>query len=271
MRIPTPLGIDENSIKLSAREERYPQQEVEFSRTTTEALISLGKQEHLTLNTLLMGAWALLLSHYSSSKDVVFGTVLSGRPVTLTGIDAMVGVFVNTLPARVKIASEDLLLPWLKSLQIQHINLRRYEYSPLVQVQSWSNIPKNLPLFESILVVQNSKVDISQLGTQNLKLDNIRSFASTHYPLTIVAIPGANLCLHLLYDLRRFCGMTVAKILREFEEIIKAMVANPGTQLGNLVRIVDEFEKKEKSLALEARRQLNASKLKSIRPKAIGL
>ena len=271
LRIPTPLGIDENNIKLSAREEGYPQQEVEFSLTTTEALISLAKQQNLTLNTILMGAWALLLSHYSSNKDVVFGTVLSGRPVTLTGIDAMVGVFVNTLPARVKIASEDLLLPWLKSLQIQHINLRRYEYSPLVQVQSWSNVPKNLPLFESILVVQNSKVDISQLGTQNLKLDNIRSFASTHYPLAIVAIPGANLCLHLLYDLRRFCGMTVAKILREFEEIIKAMVANPDTQLGNLVRIVDEFEKKEKSLALEARRQLNANKLKSIRPKAIGL
>lgn len=271
LRIHTPLIIDENNIKLSNQEERYAQQELEFSLTTTEALVSLAKQENLTLNTLLMGAWTLLLSHYSSNKDVVFGTVLSGRPVTLTGIDAMVGLFVNTLPVRVKIASEDLLLPWLKSLQIQHINLRRYESSPLAQVQSWSNIPKGLPLFESILVVQNSKVDISQLGTQNLKLDNIRSFAITHYPLAIVAIPGANLGLHLLYDLRRFCGVTVTKILSHFEEIIKAMVTNPDSQLGNLIRIIDEFEKKEKSLALEARRQLNASKLKSIRPKAMGL
>jgi hypothetical protein len=271
LRIPTPLGLDENNLKLSNQEERYAQQEFEFSLTTTEALISLAKQESLTLNTILMGAWALLLSHYSSNKDVVFGTVLSGRPVTLAGIDAMVGLFVNTLPARIKISVEDLLLPWLKSLQIQQINLRSYEHTPLAQVQSWSNIPKGLPLFESILVVQNSKVDISQLGTQNLKLDNIRSFASTHYPLAIVAIPGANLRLHLLYDLRRFCGVTVTKVLSHFEEIIKAMVTNPDSQLGNLMRIIDEFEKKEKSLALEARRQLNASKLKSIRPKAIGL
>jgi len=271
LRTPTPLKIDENYLKLSAQEERYAQQEIEFSLTTTEALISLAKQESLTLNTILMGAWALLLSYYSSNKDIVFGTVLSGRPVTLAGIDAMVGLFVNTLPARIKISVEDLLLPWLKSLQIQQINLRSYEHTPLAQVQSWSNIPKGLPLFESILVVQNSKVDISQLGTQNLKLDNIRSFASTHYPLAIVAIPGANLGLHLLYDLRRFYGVTVTKVLSHFEEIIKAMVTNTDSQLGNLIRIIDEFEKKEKSLALEARRQLNASKLKSIRPKAIGL
>ncbi|MBD2207322.1 hypothetical protein H6G33_33870 [Calothrix sp. FACHB-1219] len=271
LRIPTPLGIDENNRKLSNQEEHYAQQEVEFSLNTTEALICLAKQEHLTLNTLLMGAWALLLSHYSSNKDVVFGTVLSGRPVNLAGIDAMVGLFVNTLPARVKISAEDLLLPWLKSLQIQQINLRNYEYSPLAQVQIWSNVPKGLPLFESILVVQNSKVDISQLGTQHLKLDNIRSVASTHYPLAIVAIPGANLGLHLLYDLRRFSGVTVTKVLSHFQEIIKAMVANPDSQLGNLIKIIDDLEKKEKSLALEARRQLNASKLKSIRPQVMGL
>ncbi|MDF5729618.1 MAG: condensation domain-containing protein [Rhizonema sp. PD38] len=270
-RVPTPLGIDQSNINSHSPEKIYDQQQVQLSVAVTVALNSLAKHYHLTLNTLLIGAWAILLSQYSGNKDVLFGTVLSGRPVSLSGSESMTGLFVNTLPTRVEISPEDSLLPWLKSLQLQQIKLRQYEHTPLAQVQSWTKVPKGLPLFESIFVFQNSKVDTSKLPTRNLKMDNIRSFTSTNYPLTLIAVPGSSLCLDIIYDLRRFQPVTATKILSHFQEIINIMVIDPSTQLGNLIRMLDEFERKEKSMALEARQQLHASKLKSLRPKTIRL
>lgn len=268
-KAPTQLRIDETNVNSSTLTESYGQQEVKFSVELTAALQSLAKQQHFTLNTLFTAAWSLLLSHYSGNNDVLFGTVFSGRPVNLTGFELMVGVFVNTLPTRVKLSPEDFLLPWLKSLHSQKINLHQYEHTPLAQIQNWSNIPKELPLFESILVFQNSKVDISQLSTPKLKIDNVRAFTTTNYPLALTIVPDVNLWLNMSYDLRRFPPATVAKILKHLEIVLRAMVTKPNVQLKTLIEMLNELKKQEKSAALESNRQLNANKLKNIQPKVI--
>ena len=89
---------------------------------------------------------------------MIFGATVSGRPPELAGVESMVGLFINTLPVRVQVAADESLLPWLKRLQSQMVELRQYEYSPLVEVQRWSEIPRGLPLFESILAFENSAV-----------------------------------------------------------------------------------------------------------------
>ena len=97
----------------------------------------------------MQGAWALLLSRYSGEEDVAFGATVSGRPPDLAGVESMVGLFINTLLVRVQVATDDSLLPWLKRLQSQMVELRQYEYSPLVEVQRWSEIPRGLPLLRA--------------------------------------------------------------------------------------------------------------------------
>ena len=125
--------------------------EIDLSTTTTEALQNLAKKGGLTLNTLVLGAWAILLSRYSGDEDVIFGTTVSGRPPELPGVEGILGLFINTLPMRCKIDNSARLLPWLKSLQASQAEMRQYEYTPLIQIQGWSEVPRGIPLFRKLI------------------------------------------------------------------------------------------------------------------------
>ncbi len=270
-RTPTPLVRVQSTGKLSNLERGYGHHHIKLSMTTAKALKSLAQKYQLTLNTLMQGAWALLLGHYSNEDDVVFGTVVSGRPPTLVGVDSMVGLFVNTLPVRVYLSSKQLLLSWLKDIHSQQITLRQYEHTPLAQIQKWSEIPKGSSLFESILVFQNSAIDISQLSTANLKIDYVYTRGHSKYPLAIRVTPSLELLLEVIYDSRRFAIATVTRILEQFAALLDYMVAQPDCQLSALTEMLNETERKQKATALRKRRQSVAEKLRSVKPKTVKL
>ena len=114
-----------------ARQKYMMEQELRLSRTTSEGLQSLAQQHQITLNTLMQGVWALLLSRYSGETDIVFGTVVSGRSIALPDIDSMIGLFINTLPVRVQISPQAMLIPWLKELHGQQVQSRKFEHCSL--------------------------------------------------------------------------------------------------------------------------------------------
>ncbi|NEU75585.1 hypothetical protein PI95_024260 [Hassallia byssoidea VB512170] len=271
LKAPTPLLIDRSANNLSSVEAGYGQIHTKLKIATTTTLKYLAQKQQLTLNTLMQGAWALLLGHYSDKQDVVFGTVVSGRPSTLLGVDSMVGLFVNTLPTRVYLSSEQLLLSWLKDIHSQQIKLHQYEHTPLVKIQKWSEIAKELPLFDSILVFQNSAIDISQLSTANLKIDYVYTRGHSNYPLTIRVTPSPELLLEVIYDSQRFAIATVTRILEQFAALLDYMVTQPDCQLSALVEMLNETKRKQKATALRERRQAVAEKLKSVQPKAVRL
>jgi len=149
----TRLGVERGERE--ARGEGFERRAIHVGRGVREALEQLRQRHRLTLNTVVQGAWGLLLSRYSGERDVVFGATTSGRPADLSGIEGMVGVFINTLPVRLQFGDEDSVLECLQRLQTQQIEARRYEYSPLVRIQGWSEVPRSQPLFENILVFEN--------------------------------------------------------------------------------------------------------------------
>lgn len=266
---PTSLAIN-RSINYGEKD-NYAQQQIQLSASVTTEVKSLAKHQHLTLNTLFIGAWALLLSYYSKEKDVIFGTVVSGRPVTLSGVESIVGLFVNTLPTRVQISPQDLLIPWLKTLQSQYNQLRQYEHTPLINIQSWSEVSGGLPLFESLLACQNSLVNFSRIQTTSLKVDNIRFNSRSNYPLTLVMLLGSELTLVAQYNLSRFQSTVITRMLGHFEAVFNSMVAEPYLQLNALNNLLNELEKKEKSSDFKKLKDFTANKLKNIQPKFIGL
>jgi hypothetical protein len=220
---------------LSSQEERYEEQQIKLSVATTAALQSLAKQQQLTLNTLVQGAWAILLSRYSGQKDVIYGSTVSGRPADLAGAESMVGLFINTLPVRAKVEAEQSLLVWLRQLQTQLVEMRQYEYSPLVEVQGWSEIPRGMPLFESIVVFENYPVDRALWECQfELEIESLRSFEPTNYPLTVTAVPGSEFEIGICYDRRRFDAATITGILQHFEILLQGIVTNPEVCLKDL-------------------------------------
>src|SRR5262249_40615354 len=125
----------------------------------SEALRGFARRHQLTVNTLVQGAWALLLARYSGEDDVVFGAVTAGRGAPLAGIDSMGRPFINTLPGRARVPERTPAVPWLQGLQERQAAARQFEHTPLARVQAWSDVPAGTALFESLLSFENYPLD----------------------------------------------------------------------------------------------------------------
>lgn len=226
--VPTPLTVDK---PLSNREQShvsYNEQQIQLTVQATAAALSFARQHQLTVNNLVQATWALLLSRYSGETDVVFGATVSGRPPSLVGIESMVGLFINTLPVRVQVSAETELLPWLKNLQALAFECEQYSYSPLVEIQGWSEVPNGTSLFESIVVFENYPLDaVVQQGNGSLSISNIRSLEQANYPLTVEAFLDEQLSVKISYDSSRFDDATIISMLGHFQTLLEGIVANP--------------------------------------------
>lgn len=216
---------------VSGRRERT----LELSKETTAALQALARRYHLTLNTILQGAWALLLSHHTAESDIVFGATTSGRAIDLPGIENMVGLFINTLPARVRIQPHVAVARSLAELQMQQVQARQFEYTPLAEISKWSHVPAGKSLFESILVFENYPSSMPVGETRgDLSVTGIRSFEKTNYPLTLSVQPGTRLALTLSYDDQRFDEGAISQMIDHLRILLQGMLADPEQPLSTL-------------------------------------
>lgn len=225
---PTVLQIDRAEGNSAGQAAVFSEREARLSPAATAALQALARQSGVTLNTMVQGAWSLLLSRYSGEKDVVFGTVLSGRSGDLAGIESMVGMFINTLPVRVKIPKNETVLSWLKTLQEQQVELRQYEYSSLLQVQGWSEIKRGQSLFDSVLVFENYPVDEQvKAGMGGLSIEAARFIERTNYPLSVLVAPDHELMVKVIYDSIRFGESSVERMVGHLLTLLEQMAENP--------------------------------------------
>jgi len=213
----------------------FEERTVRLSKATTAALRALGPARRLTLGTIVQGAWALLLGRYAGRQEVVFGTTVSGRPPELAGVESMVGLFINTLPARVALPEDAELAGWLADLQARLVELRRHQATSLVRVRGWAEIPRGRPLFESIVVVANTPDDPeTRARAARLGIGEIRAYERTNFPMTLTAVPGARLALTASYDPGRFDGDAVGRMLGHLAHLLAEMAASPESRLGDL-------------------------------------
>jgi amino acid adenylation domain-containing protein/non-ribosomal peptide synthase protein (TIGR01720 family) len=213
-------------------------QETRLSIDETSALKTLARQQHLTLNTLVQGAWALLLGRYSQQAEIIFGATVAGRSADLAGSETMIGIFINTLPMRVHIDLHARLIEWLHQLQRQAAEARQYDYCPLVQIQAWSGVRHGLSLFDTILVFENYPIDaVLHKGHSGLRISNVRAIEQTNYPLAVAIIPGQRLRLKISYDRARFESAAVDSLLRDLRQLLDHMTANPDQRLSEVAQL----------------------------------
>jgi amino acid adenylation domain-containing protein/non-ribosomal peptide synthase protein (TIGR01720 family) len=216
-----------------------------LSASLTERLRSVARRQHLTLNTVIQAAWAVLLSRYSRSPDVIFGATVSGRPPSLEGVENMIGLFINTLPMRVEVRPEESPLELMRRVQERQSEMREYEYSPLVDVQGWSEVPRGASLFDSILVFENYPLDIGSLKKDlSFDISEVRSVEETNYPLTLVIKPGDALLLEALYDRSRFETSTIKRLLSHFEVLLESFASGSEKLVWEL-NILPERERRQ--------------------------
>lgn len=236
--VPTPLPVE--TEHLSGEGPQHLELAIDVDRQTTANLQAVGRQHRITLNTFVQGAWAWLLGQYSATEEVAFGITVTGRPVSLSGVESVVGLLVNTLPMRVALDHDRPLLDWLKSLQEHQLDIRQYEASSLVEVKSWSEVSGMLPLFETFVVFENHPVatGIQELHG-NLRFLSSRVMESAAYPLTLLAEPGEQMRLRMMYDSSRFSAATVTRILDHVRTVLRAMAANPEQKLSGLLFLTE--------------------------------
>ncbi len=196
----------------------------------------------VTVNTLLQGAWAVLLSQLTGQQDVVFGAAVNGRPADLLGSDEMVGLFINTLPIRVLCRPDHSLGEVITDLQDRQTALLDHHHFGLADIQRGIGLPA---LFDSIIVFENYPIDregiIDANASAGFTIDGIRPFAGSHYALTLnSADPYLRLSLDYqnnLYD-RETAEVIAGRLVRVLDRIL----VDPGTRLGD-VEVLGEDER----------------------------
>ncbi len=201
-----------------------------LSRDATSRLTELCRLQGLTLSTVVQAGWALLLGQHADSDDVVFGTTVSGRPPQLPGVEQMVGLFINTLPVRVRLPPQLPVISWLQALQAEQLEARDFEYAPLLRIQRWSQVPAGTPLFESLVVFENYPLDQSlSHSVPGLEVRDVRALEIDHFPLTLTSSPGEQLPLLLSYDRTRFSDGDAQRLLTQLAQLLERLSEGPAT------------------------------------------
>jgi amino acid adenylation domain-containing protein/non-ribosomal peptide synthase protein (TIGR01720 family) len=220
-------------------------QEDRLLPATTVALENFCRQHQITLNTLIQGAWAFLLSRYSGEDDVVFGATRACRKSAVESSESMIGLFINTLPVRLEIGERDTVMDCLKALRTQWVSLREFEHTPLSKIQGWSGVPYGQPLFDSIVVFENSHLEarLRELG-EEWRSRSVRIHQQTHYPLTLEAYGDRSLLLRIDYARDRFHDDSVRRVLGHLKTLLGEMIARPAAPPREL-QLLTESEKRE--------------------------
>ena len=196
------------------------------------ALDRLGRTKDLTLGTLLHGAWALLMARYAQSDSVIFGTVVSGRPEDVPGIEQMVGMFINTLPVVAKVPMETGVIDWLTSLQTQLSEIRQHPHLGLSEIQHLAGSPEygveQTPppqqLIDSLVVLENYPLDTAE-GTDesDLIISGIRAVEQGSSPANLILIPEktGQLTTRFYHDPHVIAQYEATSILHAFGAILE--------------------------------------------------
>lgn len=200
---------------------------------TTEGLRRFAAAQHLTLNTLLQGAWTLLLQGHTGKTAVAFGATVAGRPAGLAGVEQMLGLFINTLPVVLAPRPHWRLADWLRTLQADNLALREHEYTPLYEIQHWAGFGE--ALFDTLLVFENYPVDQALRNTGGgLRFGEPEHIDTTHYPLTLNISLSDGLGLAFGYAHSHFDPASVAGLAQQFEHLLRQMLRQPQQPLGDL-------------------------------------
>ena len=245
---------------------QYDKLECQLSRSVTTKLMELVKKQHTTLNTVLQCAWALLVSHWTDQRDVVIGTIISGLPADQVQQESMLGLFINSLPVRVRFNQQQSFVSLLQDVQQQMIETRQYENTPLVEIQKWSEIAANKPLYETIISPFLNQ-DTFEESIGDWGLSDMQMVDWNNYPLSVLIEPGSQLSLLLKYDCNRFEIKTIKLMAVQFTSILGYIVDNSDAVFEQFANYLNDIDMQYGAEQKIARKQSNLGKLKKLRRK----
>ncbi|MDT0387742.1 amino acid adenylation domain-containing protein [Streptomyces sp. DSM 41921] len=229
----TPSVVAPDRGALTAAPERI---HFEEDARVSEALTRFARSHGVTVNTVIQGAWGLVVSHLTGRDDVVFGVTVSGRPPELPGVDTMVGLFMNTLPLRVRLRPAEPLAEFLRRMQAEQTRLIDHQWVGLAEIQRWAGAGE---LFDTAMVFENYPLDSSRNRPTAAAPDadlptvlKIHSRDQMHYPLGLLALPRETLRFSLGYLPQVFDAARVEQVIGTFRRTLRTVLDSPRTPVG---------------------------------------
>lgn len=199
-------------------------------RTTRVLPAALGarlrdaaRAHRVTPNTVFQAAWAIALATRTGSTDVVFGQPVSGRTPDVPGSEAMIGLFTNTLPVRVRLGVAETAAALLRRIHTEQAALVDHHALGLSAVQRAAG---TATLFDTLLVVENFPVDRSRHAADHagMRVTGVTVRDATHYPLVLVVLPEEDITLCVDYDPDQFSAADAEAVLDLVVRVLTQLV-----------------------------------------------
>ncbi|WP_369546632.1 amino acid adenylation domain-containing protein [Bacillus velezensis] len=207
-----------------------------LGKQLSEEIRQTASKHHVTVNTFIQSAWGLLLQRYNNSQDVVFGSVVSGRPAEIPGIESMVGLFINTVPVRITAQPGMTVEQVLKMSQEQALASQGYDTFPLYEIQAQTE--QKQQLISHIMVFENYPVEkqMEHLKPNRDALDiiNFHMEEHTHYDFNFIVMPAGEIDIHFVYNSNVYDHASVERMQTHFIQIMKQMADDQDIRVQDL-------------------------------------
>ncbi|HEX3045917.1 MAG TPA: amino acid adenylation domain-containing protein, partial [Bacillota bacterium] len=217
----------------------YQLEEISFviPEKTTQTLENIAATNQVTLNTIIQGIWGILLQRYNNRNDVVFGSVVSGRPYEIAGIEEMVGLFINTIPVRIKTSAGQSFTGLVRQIQTEAFAAKKYDSHPLAEIQANSPLKQNL--LDHLMVFENypmaKAIEQSNLGSGlDFTIDQFEVFEQTHYDFGIMVMAGAALTIKFSYNRFSYHREYMKEIAGHFQTVVNVVADEPGISISEI-------------------------------------
>ncbi|WP_461112535.1 condensation domain-containing protein, partial [Streptomyces chlorus] len=207
----------------------------DLDRETTAALNRCAREWGVTLNTIVQVGWSVVLSAMTGRTDVAFGNIVSGRPADLAGVETMVGLFINTVPSRIRWEAAESLRSLISRVQEEQSRLIEHQYVGLADIQRWAGHGE---LFDTAVVFENYPVDSSSVtesaAQQGFRVANANAEDATHYPMSLIVAPRDELALRLGYQPDVVTAEEAGSSLDRLVRVLRQVCTTPERPVGAL-------------------------------------
>ncbi|WP_074048736.1 non-ribosomal peptide synthetase [Paenibacillus ihumii] len=226
------VSIPRSHFRSDSKEDYDRQQSlVTLGAGLTAELSQIAIRNQVTLNHVFLAMWGILLQQYSLTQDVVIGTVISGRPPEVEGIEGMVGLFINTIPLRITSRQGQRFPELLAQVQQTLLRGEKYGYASLADIQANSEMKQGL--FDHIVSFQNfsnrlEAEEPADRDSRELRFTKAEVFEQTNYPLTVMVQPGEQFIVQISYDGRIFERDTIERVGSHFIHLANTLANDPN-------------------------------------------
>ncbi|SHE68680.1 fengycin family lipopeptide synthetase D/tyrocidine synthetase-2 [Seinonella peptonophila] len=205
------------------------------SKAMTEQLNQYARKLQVTLNSVVQVLWALLLQKYNLTDDVLYGMVVSGRPPTISGVEKMVGLFINTVPCRVQSQGDESIQQLIQRIQQELLETEPYHHLSL------ADLLPNQEMIRHLIAFENYPFDESMLSRElGFQITDVHGFEQTHYDFNLVVAAGEQLAFTFRYNRSVYSTSTVDRIWNHLQFIMEQLINQQDMKVKDLSLVTPE-------------------------------